>query len=101
MADVRQSLEHVPAWVAGAWGAVVASIGRFPGTTLFDDCLSNLFAGEVFQAMTQFGSFLISAAFMALGGAVFARFLQVKTSNRWTLFWSTAVFVSVGAAALP
>jgi hypothetical protein len=96
----ENTLDHVPAWRAGAGGGAIASLGQFIGGT-FNDAISHIFSGEYRIAMTQFGSFLIGATIMALAGAVIAYFLQAKTKNRWTLFLAGAAFTSIGTTALP
>lgn len=95
-----KSLDHVPAWVAGAGGGAIASVGQFVGGT-FNDCVTHLFAGEYRASMSLFGIFLVGALIMAGAGAVVGFFLEAKTKNRWTLFLAGAAFTSIGTTALP
>jgi SPOR domain len=95
-----KSLDHVPAWLAGAGGGAVASVGQFVGGT-FNECITHLFAGEFRIGMSQFGIFLVGALIMAGVAAVVGFFLEAKTKNRWTLFLAGAAFTSIGTTALP
>lgn len=90
-----------PAWRAGAGGGAIASAGQFAGSTTFDECLGNLFSGEIILAMKLVGIFLIATALMSACGACVAYFLQVKTQSRWTLFLAGAAATSIGTTALP
>jgi hypothetical protein len=93
-------LEHIPAWLCGAAGGAMASLGQFVGATL-PDLVDRTLHGDFYSVMNQCISFLICTAGFVFVGGVAAYFLQSKTQNRWNLFLIGAVFTSVGVQALP
>ena len=93
-------LAHVPAWISGAAGGAVASLGQFVGSTL-SSTLDFFYIGESQAAMNKLYSFGIGAIIMAACGAVVAFFLQSRTQNRWALFLAGAAATSIGTTALP
>ncbi len=93
-------LDHIPAWVCGAAGGMIAALGQFIGQT-FNEVIQHIADGETNVAMTQIGAFLIGTGLMAITGAVVAHFLQARTENRWALFLAGAAATSIGTTALP